>query len=365
MASHPFEEIAAAAGADRAAAARAEFAPAGVYLDTATMGLPPQGTVRTVTDALERWGRGTDDALAYDEAVARSREAYAALVDVAPCRVAVGSQVSVLVGLVAASLPAGSEVLTATGDFTSVLFPFHARADHGVAVREAPLARLAEAVTPTTTLVAVSAVQSADGRVADLDALVAACEATGARILLDTTQATGWLPIDAARFSYTVGAGYKWLLAPRGTAFLTVRPELVDELVPWAAGWYAGADRWASIYGSPLRLAADARRFDVSPAWHAWAGQAVSLDLLRAVGVEALHAHAVGLANRFRAAVDLPPGDSAIVSTTADEAVPALLDEAGIAAASRSGRLRLAFHVSNGPDDADRAAEALRGHLRD
>jgi selenocysteine lyase/cysteine desulfurase len=42
-------------------------------------------------------------------------------------------------------------------------------------------------VTSRTTLVAVSAVQSADGRVADLDALHAASRATGARVLLDTT----------------------------------------------------------------------------------------------------------------------------------------------------------------------------------
>jgi 7-keto-8-aminopelargonate synthetase-like enzyme len=51
-----------------------------------------------------------------------------------------------------------------------------------------PLDRMAECVTSRTTLVAVSAVQSADGRVADLDALHAASRATGARVLLDTTQ---------------------------------------------------------------------------------------------------------------------------------------------------------------------------------
>ena len=33
------------------------------------------------------------------------------------------------------------------------------------------------------------------------------------------------------------------------------------------AGWYAGQHPWESIYGTPLRLAEDARRFDVSPAW--------------------------------------------------------------------------------------------------
>lgn len=286
------------------------------------------------------------------------------LVGVDPSWVAVGAQVSSFVGLVAASLSRGSEVLTATGDFTSVLFPFLARTDAGVTVREVPLEHLADEVRASTSLVAVSAVQSADGRLADLDALVAACDATGTRTLLDTTQAAGWLPIDAARFSYTTGGGYKWLLAPRGTAFLTVQPDLLDDLLPVNAGWYAGADRWDSIYGSPLRLAADARRFDVSPAWFSWAGQVASLSLLEEVGVAALHAHATRLAARFCAAVDLPYTGSAIVSAAADDQVPQLLERAGIAASTRAGRLRLAFHVSTREQDVDHAADVLAGHLR-
>jgi selenocysteine lyase/cysteine desulfurase len=84
--------------------------------------------------------------------------------------------VSVFAGLIAANLPDGSGVLTATGDFTSILFPFYARAGRGIRGREVPLDRIAECVTSRTTLVAVSAVQSANGRVADLDALHAAGE---------------------------------------------------------------------------------------------------------------------------------------------------------------------------------------------
>lgn len=350
-------------GSSRLADVQAEFAPDGVYLDTATMGLPPRRTLTAVQAALDRWGRGVDDALAYDAALERSRRSYASLVGVDPSWVAVGAQVSSFVGLIATSLPLASEVLTATGDFTSVLFPFLAQSARDIGVREVPLEHLAEAVTPSTTLVAVSAVQSADGRVLDLDALVEACRGTGTRILLDTTQATGWLPVDASRVAYTTGGGYKWLLAPRGTAFLTIRPDLVDELVPVAAGWYAGSDRWSSIYGSPLRLAADARRFDVSPAWHAWAGQDVSLQLLHEVGAAALHTHSVGSANRFLERLDLPPTDSAIVSLAADDEVPRILEQAGIAAASRAGRLRLAFHVSTRASDVDHAVEALRGHV--
>lgn len=302
--------------------ARDEFAADGIYLNTATLGLPPRRAWRALQAALADWRAGTADAVQYDVPLAAARSCYAALVGVDPAAVAVGSQVSVFAGLVAAALPDGSEVLTAAGDFTSILFPFHAQAGRGVVVREVPLERLADAVTSRTALVSVSAVQSADGRVTDLDDLEAACVVHGTRVLLDTTQAVGWLPIDASRFAYTTGGGYKWLLSMRGTAYFTVQPERLDDLVPNNAGWYAGESRWDSIYGAPLRLAADARRFDVSPAWHSWVAAAPALELLADVGVPALHAHAVGLAERFRAATGLPPGDSAIVSAVADARGP-------------------------------------------
>ena len=233
-----------------------------------------------------------------------------------------GQGVPCSTGLIAASLPDNAEVLTARGDFTSVVFPFHVQASRGVRVREVPLEELADAVTETTTLAAVSAVQSSDGRVADLDALTRACAQTGTKIMLDTTQAAGWLPIDAGRFAYTICHGYKWLLAPRGTAYLTIQRELLDDIAPHTAGWYAGADRWNSIYGAPLRLASDARRFDVSPAWLSWVGADASLGLLCEVGRDVLHEHAVGLANRFRAGVGIGASNSAIVSTLADDDVP-------------------------------------------
>lgn len=347
------------AGAAALAAAQDEFAADGVYLNTATLGLPPRRSLAALQEVLGQWRAGRAHPPDYDAPLARSRSAYAALVGVEPSAVAVGSQVSVFAGLVAAGLPAGSEVVTARGEFTSVVFPFLAQADRGVRVREVPLERLADAVAPRTALVAVSAVQSADGRLADLDALAAAAAAHGTRVLLDTTQAVGWLPVAADRFAYTVCAGYKWLLAPRGTCFSTVRPELADGLVPHAAGWYAGGDPWDSIYGGPLRLAQDARRFDVSPAWHSWVAQAPALELLGGVGAAALHAHALGLADRFRAALDLPPGDSAIVSLAAGPRAAQRLSAAGVASGVRAGRLRLAFHVNNTAADADRAAGAL------
>lgn len=254
-------------------------------------------------------------------------------------------------------------MLTATGDFTSVLFPFLAQARRDIRVRDVPLAELASAVTERTSLVAVSAVQSADGQLADLAALRAATAATGTLVLLDVTQAAGWLPVCAADFAYTVCGGYKWLLTPRGTAFFTIAPERADALIVHTAGWYAGDRPWESIYGPPLRLAPDARRFDVSPAWHAWVGAAPSVELLADLGAPALHRHATALAARFRAGLGLPPGDSAIVSLAVDDDTPAALAEGTVSAAVRAGRLRLSFHLYNDDADVDQAIKVLRPHL--
>jgi selenocysteine lyase/cysteine desulfurase len=343
--------------------AGAEFDPEVVYCNTATLGLPPRRTIAALESALAQWRAGRADAAAFDQSVDRARTAFAGLVGVGPQSVAIGSVVSPFVGLVAAALPPGSEVLVAEGEFTSVSFPFLAQVGRGVRVREAPLDRLADAVRPATTLVGVSAVQSSDGALADLDAIRAATTDHAAQMLVDVTQAAGWLPIDAGRFDVTVCGGYKWLLAPRGTSFMTITEQAAMALVPHAAGWYAGADRWDSIYGTPLRLARDARRFDASPAWHSWVGQAESLDLLTSVDPGALQRHCVGLANRFRLGVGLPPGDSAIVSLQVSPDATARLAAANVVASVRAGRLRLSFHLVNSPDDADLVAEALRGGI--
>jgi selenocysteine lyase/cysteine desulfurase len=268
--------------------------------------------------------------------------------------VAVGSQVSVFMGLVALSLPRGARVVACAEDFTSVLFPLLAQESRGVHVDLVPLDELAGAIDGSTALVAVSAVQSADGRLADLDAIAA----SGVPVFLDATQACGWLPLDASRFDYFACATYKWLLAPRGCVFMAVRPEAAERLTPHLAGWFA-AETPAASYGGPLRLAAGARRFDVSPAWFSWVAQTGALELLEQVGIEAIHDHDVGLANRFRTGLGLPAGDSAIVSIPPSEGDADRLTAAGVMFADHGDLLRFSFHLYTTERDVDRALSAL------
>jgi selenocysteine lyase/cysteine desulfurase len=335
--------------------APAEFAPVGVFLNSATLGLAPLRSVTAMRLYEDSRHAGTINAVAVDAYVERGRASFASLLGREPSEVATGSQTSQFVGLVAASLRPRSVVLAAEEDFTSVLFPF-LRAD--LEVRVVPLDRLLDSITEDVDLVAVSAVQSADGRLIDLDALADSATSAGALTLVDATQAVGWLPLTGLRADYVVASGYKWLLGPRGTCFLAVSPT-APPLPELAAGWYAGESRWDSIYGPPLRLAGDARRYDISPAWGCWVGHVPALELLLEVGIERIHAHDVGLANAFREGLGLPSGDSAIVSVEAPDDITTRLAEAGIAAAVRAGRLRLSFHLYNSGADVDAALRLL------
>jgi len=199
-------------------------------------------------------------------------------------------------------------------------------------------------------------VQSADGRLVDLDALRAA-RAGGTRVMLDATQALGWLDADLSFADAVVAAGYKWLLSPRGTAWLALRPDW--PVVPHLAGWYAGQDVWDSVYGLPLRLSADRRALDTSPAWYCQSGAAVALPWLAGLDRAAVQEHCVGLADAFRAGVGLAPGGSAIVAVRHPDAV-ARLTAARLVVSARAGAARLAFHLYNTDEDVARAVAALR-----
>ncbi|MGW7281835.1 aminotransferase class V-fold PLP-dependent enzyme [Streptomyces sp. NPDC054844] len=339
---------------------RAEFAPRTTYLNTASTGLLPARTLVAMRDAAASAAEGQPLDMFAD--VEACRSAFARLVGVPATRVAAGASVATFSGLVAASLPAGAEVLTAEADFSSLVNPLHTRGD--LKVRSVPLERIAESVGPDTALVAVSAVQSADGRIADLAALRDAARAHGARTLVDASQSNGWLPLAAGDFDYVAAVAYKWVLCPRGVAFLVV-PEDFGGLTPLFAGWASGERPWDSCYGPVEELAHSARRFDESPALFSYTGARHSLALIEELGVDAVHAHDTGLADRFRQGVrslghePVPAPGSAIVSVPGLGHRQGELGRAGVQVSDRAGNLRAAFHVYNSAADVDRLLDVL------
>ncbi|SNC61249.1 Selenocysteine lyase/Cysteine desulfurase [Kytococcus aerolatus] len=351
---------------------REEFATPGGYLDAATCGLPTRRTTEAMARDAQRWARGEISPVTYHEDVTRARALYAALVGIAPERVATGSQTSVFAGMIAASVPDGAEVVVIGTDFSSLVYPFLVQAQRPhpsgsggrITVRTVERADLAGAVTERTAAVVFSQCQSACGSLTDLAEVAAAARAVGALTVCDITQSLGWRPVDAGLVDITLCSAYKWMCQPRGTAYMTVSEQAMERIVPVAAGWYAGDVVWDSMYGPEMHLADRASRFDVSPGWPLWPGAVAALEDLSSVSPEEVRAHDVGLANRLRTGLGLEAGDSAIVSLALPQAATDAVERAGLAVSQRAGGLRLSFHVWNTEAEADRAAEVLAPFVR-
>ncbi|MGW0684173.1 aminotransferase class V-fold PLP-dependent enzyme [Streptomyces sp. NPDC002754] len=347
---------------------RAQYSPAATYLNTASTGLLPARAVAAVRDAVAGMAEGrANDSLFGD--VEEARAAFARIAGVPVSRVATGSSVATYTGLIATSLPAGAEVLTAEGEFSSTVNPFHVRRD--LKVRTVPLDALPDAVSPSTALVAVSAAQSADGRVADLETLRAVTRAHGARLYVDASQAAGWYPLaaHAAEADFLASVAFKWLTCPRGVAFFVCPAdrEGFDALTPAFAGWVAGENPWDSCYGPVAELAHSARRFDESQSLVAYAGARHALSVIEELGPDAIRAHDLALAARFRAGLvglghePVPAPDSPIVSVPGLGARQPELGKVGLQLSDRAGNLRASFHLYNTSAHVDRLLDALSG----
>lgn len=343
------------------AAAIAEFGEPRGYVATASIGIPPRRAVEALRADLDAWARADRDPQGYDPVIERTRASYARLVGVDPGRVAIGSQTSVQASVVAASVPAGAEVLIAERDFSSLIAPFAERP--GANVRAVALEALADSITDDTFLVVFSLVQSATGVVADAAAIREAAARHGALTFCDTTQATGVLPVSAGDFDITVCHAYKWLCSPRGVSFLTVG-EATDALLrPVQGGWYAGQEVWQSCYGHDITLASDARRFDVSPAWQAWIGAEQSIGLFAELDIAEIWERSASLGELLCSELDLPPQRQAIVSwPDPDGTQLAAMTAAGLRISGRAGRARASFHLWNTEEDVEAIVRAVRGN---
>jgi selenocysteine lyase/cysteine desulfurase len=355
----------ATAGADLAAI-RALFAPrpGTSYLDAATYGLPPAPTVEVLRQALDQWTAGEADWLDdWDRPSDEARDAFAAIIGSSVEEISTIPASSVGTGLVAATLGPQDEAVVPADEFTSTLFPLLVARERGARLHEVPFEGLAEAIGPSTTLVAFSLVQMQTGRVADLAAIVEAAERHGARLLIDGTQAIPAVDLTpfVDRIDYLVCSAYKHLLCPRGTAFLRVRRDRWADLQPLNANWRAADDPYGRYFGGPLTLAADARRFDVSRAWFPWLGAATSLRLLAAWSRQGAFEEVRRLARGLAERLDVPWHGASLVCAPIDgaETVRAALREQGIRASVRGTAIRFSVHLYNTDDDLDRAARAI------
>ena len=121
----------------------------------------------------------------------------------------------------------------------------------------------------------------------------------GVPLLLDACQSAGQLPLDVDALGCDIlsGTGRKFLRGPRGTGFLYVRRDLIEELEPPLLDMRAA--EWQHDGGYTIR--GDARRFENWETYYAGkVGLGVAVDYALDIGVEDGWARIQQLAARLR-----------------------------------------------------------------
>lgn len=274
----------------------------------------------------------------------------------------------------------GDNVVVDPDEYPSVVAPVTLQDRPQVGLRFAPMsdpAAVAAAVDERTRMIAVSAVSFLTAARQDLDALRGVADRAGALLVVDFTQAAGWMPIRADVADFAFSSCYKWVLGCTGVAIGYWNRARQPGWAPSTAGWHSIASMARPDWSRRPDLLPDAARFTRGNPAHL--GLYIldgALGYLAAHGAEAIQGHVqsltVAMLERLREAgiPSTTPADparhgaSVCVQSPRAAAIVAAMERRGVFAWNGRGRVRVSFHGYNGTEDMNRATDALIAEWR-
>ncbi|HUR68897.1 MAG TPA: aminotransferase class V-fold PLP-dependent enzyme [Candidatus Thermoplasmatota archaeon] len=284
-----------------------------IYLDNACMTLKPQSVIDAVTRYYTETpycaGRAVyEGSHVVEEMVEHARADLARLLGGAPQATVWTKNATEAVNLVAHAFPwkRGDVVLTSDREHNSNLVPWQMLAARGV--RHEVVASRADGTFDLdawetrlarrdVALVASVHVSNLDGYEAPARALVELAHARGVPVLLDGAQAAPHMPVDLARLGADFYAvSLHKMLGPTGVGALLAAPDALAKLGPFITG---GDTVARTTYAEAELLDAPAKFEGGLQNYAGIAGVTPALAYLRAIGLDAIHAHERALAARL------------------------------------------------------------------
>jgi cysteine desulfurase / selenocysteine lyase len=317
--------------------------------------------------------RGMAGRTAQEFEIDRARAGIARLWGVDAGSIGFVSNVAEGVSIIAESLHwrDGDNIVIDANEYPSVVGPFLGRA----ALRQArggKADRFAACVDARTRVIGVSYVSYLTGERHDLAPLRALADSVGALLVVDFTQASGYLPIEASIADFAFSACYKWMLGITGVAIAYWNRQRQPGWSPASAGWHS-FEPGSRGYDTPPPLRADAMRFTRgNPAHAPIYVLAEALDYLATYDAHAVQAHVQSLTTSMLdrlQALQIPTltpadparhGASVCVPSTRARAIVDAMALHDVLAWNGQGRVRFSFHGYNSRQDVDRAIDALR-----
>lgn len=301
---------------DPLAAFRDEFIirdPGLIYLDGNSLGrLPKRSLAYLNTVIREQWGerliRSWNDSWMETPALIGGK--IAQLIGAQADEVRISDSTSVnLFKLVAAALrarPGRSKIVSDVFNFPSDLYIFQGAIDmlgqdHRLELIPSedsisiPMEVVEAALDEDTALVSLSHVAFKSAFLYDMERVTDLAHQAGALVLWDLSHSAGAVPVELnnSNADLAVGCTYKYLNGgPGSPAFLYVRRDLQNDLIPPIWGWFAA--RSPFDFGLDFSPAEDISRFQVgTPPVLSVKAIDPALDLLLEAGIETLRAKSV------------------------------------------------------------------------
>jgi selenocysteine lyase/cysteine desulfurase len=276
-------------------------------------------------------------------------------------------------------LSPGDNVVVPEREFPANVYPWMALP--GVEVRRAAkrdgrllAEEVAKVMDRRTRAVSVSFVDWLTGHRSDLRSIGEVAHAHGALFVVDAIQGLGALRLDVRECGIDALAadGHKWICGPEGAGILYVRRESRERIAPTRPSWLS-VRHPTRFLQYDLAPAPSARRYqDGTPNTAGIYGLRAALDLILAVGVEAIASRVLALAALVRAgarerglklACEVEDAEaSGITSIVLDDApvYAAALEKRKVIVAAREGHLRVATHHFNDEEDVARLLGAFQ-----
>jgi cysteine desulfurase/selenocysteine lyase len=306
-----------------------------------------------------------------------ARAGMAGLWGVSSADIGFVSNVAEGVSIVAESLDwrDGDSICIDANEYPSVVGPIAMRRNPVIALRQArgvEADRLAACVDGSTRIIAASYVSYLTGERVDLPALRRLADSVGALLLVDFTQASGYLPIEAALADFAFSACYKWMLGITGVAVAYWNRVRQPDWIPASAGWHSFA-AGSRGYDTLPALKPDAMRFTRgNPAHCPIYVLNSALSYLSQFDMHDVQRHVqtltVALLEELAASqiTVMTPGDpvrhgaSVCIASPRATAIVDALHAQGVSAWNGQGRIRFSFHGYNAMSDVERIIAALR-----
>ncbi|MFC1724775.1 aminotransferase class V-fold PLP-dependent enzyme [candidate division KSB1 bacterium] len=164
-----------------------------------------------------------------------------------------------------------------------------------------PTEKIIDAIDDNTLLVPISHVFFRSSYLQDVKTIIDKAHTCGAYVLLDSYQAVGTVPIDAADLNVDVLAGgtIKWLCGGPGAAFLYVKPDLALELKPKITGWCAHENPFAFADKMKYSENISYRFLNGTPLIPGIYSAKAGIEIIRDIGVNKIRERSLSLTQRI------------------------------------------------------------------